>query len=173
MSSRYRWLLLLSASAFLCVLAVVIVGTPARADNPAPQDAFRAALASARADFPYRISALVEQHIMPKPAPQNLGMSGTSVTMHLDGEIATADQARFDWDVATGGEQESANLEVVMVGSEAFIGREGHWTRVQDPLGAAAPAADSLTLLDAATEIEKADRCQHGGRAIPAFRLQD
>lgn len=169
--THYRWFLALSCAVLLFILALAALATSAAADPLSPEAAVRAAREAVATNGTYRIAAQVQQHIMPRSVPQNLGRRGSLVTMHLEGEVAAPDQARFQWDVATGRNQDPRRVEVVVAGNEVHIGRDGRWTRVQDELGTPVPVADSLSLLDAIRDVERLPDVDTAAGASSRYRF--
>ncbi len=127
----------------------------ANAEELPPAQAVQAALDAARQASAYRFNAHVEQHVLPRALPSNIGKQGSKLIMNLEGETIGGERTRLQWYVGESPQQDAPTAQILMDGNEAYIGKDGRWIRVEEPLGAAAPAADSLTFLDAITAVER------------------
>ncbi|MFN8475367.1 MAG: Ig-like domain-containing protein [Anaerolineae bacterium] len=173
MSTRTRRLTV-AALLLLPVVLILALGLSVRHDSAhAPADAISDALANARAAGSYHLAADIQQALIPRALPENLGKSDTRTTLRVDGEALVPDRARLtlrlggDGDVS--GEQPfgvgmgpsaasaGAPIKLLVVGNRAFVGHDGAWRVVENPLSAAAPVADYLSFLTAIKDVQPAD----------------
>ncbi|MCA9871620.1 MAG: hypothetical protein KC487_14735, partial [Anaerolineae bacterium] len=138
-------------AAVLIGLASIGASLPAEADEPTPAAAVQDALDAVRASKSHRFSAEVREQVTAVDAPA--GSEPVNLTMLLDGEVAEPGHARLTLTHSLNGRDEQT--EIVQVGNQAYVHRQGNWSRIPDALGAAGPAADAVALLDAVTEVQR------------------
>ncbi|MCP4212937.1 MAG: hypothetical protein GY764_15875 [Halieaceae bacterium] len=92
--------------------------------------------------------------------------------MYLNGEISSPDHARLLWEFTTDDPSNLTQVELILEGSETYIGSDSEWLRVQDPLGLAVPATDSFTLLDAIEKVKKLPSKDTAGGLVRRFSFE-
>ncbi|MFN8482269.1 MAG: Ig-like domain-containing protein [Anaerolineae bacterium] len=170
MSTRTRRLIVV-ALLLLPAIVVLALGLAVRPGAVhAPADAIADALANAHAAGSYHLAANIQQTLVPRALPENLGKGATRADLRVDGEALVPDRARLtlrlDGDGGGSGERpfgvgmgttttsESGTIKLLVVGNRAFVGNAGAWRAVENPLTAAAPAADTLSFLAAVKDVQ-------------------
>ncbi len=182
MSARTRRLIV-AALIFLPVVVLLALGlSVGRGAAHAPADAIAEALANARAAGSYHLAADIQQSLVPRAVPENLGKGDTRATMRVEGEALVPDRARLTLRLGGDGDEAAEQpfgvgmgrsaadggtpIKLLVVGARAFVGHAGAWRVVENPLSAAAPAADTLSFLAAIKDVQPVDDV--GASAAPA-----
>ncbi|MCP4168618.1 MAG: hypothetical protein GY759_22365, partial [Chloroflexi bacterium] len=155
--------LVLFALSLLITLAisgglVLALNNPAQTD---PENAVLAAFERARTQDSYHVVADIDQTMIPRAMVANLGKSDKTSAMRILGDVAqgakvdgSPDQrARMQFYAGAG----QAPVEMMIAGDEAFVGYQGKWEKVDDPMSGVAPGADYLGYLVAVENVSEAE----------------
>ncbi|MFN8474924.1 MAG: NosD domain-containing protein [Anaerolineae bacterium] len=190
MDTRTRRLVVV-ALLFVPVALVLAMGLSLRrASSPAPTDVIADALANAHAAGSYHLAGDIQQTLIPRAVPENLGKGDTRTTLRVEGEAQVPDRARLNLSLGGDGDASgqpvfgqgpqrtaagaSAPIELLVVGNRAFVGHAGAWRVVENPLSAAAPVADYLSFLTAVKDVQPVNDTAAGaddGRGARHYRF--
>ena len=100
----------------------------------------------------YRFTADVEQTLIPRSHPDNIGKGDERVDMRLDGEIASADSATLEIRFEGGG---LSNDPIILKqeGENNYVLNGDEWVLVESPVSAVAPNGDFLVFWEAAQNV--------------------
>ncbi|MCP4167502.1 MAG: hypothetical protein GY759_16655 [Chloroflexi bacterium] len=150
-------LLLVTSLSILMLLSGGIVLALGSAELPTPEDAIAEAWERARAQSSYHVVADIEQTLTPIAVSTNLGRGDKTVAIRVLGDVAQqtaldgSDEQRARMQFYAG--RDEAPVEMLLSGSEAFVGYKNRWQRVEDPLGGVAPGGDYLGYLVAVKDV--------------------
>ncbi len=139
MSSSHRRKLMLFVP-FLVMLAITSTLGLAltSAAPPSPQERLAGVFAEAHAQASYHMVADVEQTLIPKAMHSNAGKGDQTSAMRVLGDMTRAtrldsgDESRARLLLYAGTERP---VELILAGTRAYIGYNGRWQIVEDPLG--------------------------------------
>ena len=163
MSASRRVLAALTVFLIASVVFMTVTSLPAlaprlaAASSATPADAVLASLERARAESSLHIAADIRQLLTPRAVPATLGRGEVQETLRLEGDIvqpgrwAPRDVPRARLALTTGTSPQGVDL--LIVGSEAYVGHLGRWKQIEDPLGLSAPGGDYLGFLKAVDEV--------------------
>ncbi len=156
-------------------LALPLVG------SSSPASALARAWQRAQEAGTYRLTSDVRQTLTPRALPANVGRGDSYAALRLEGEASLPDRARLTIVVGRLTSEPSAGattgaawagqgtepVQLIMVGDQAYVGHDGQWRVVENPLGSAAPVADALSLLSVARDVAAVDV----GSAFSSYRF--
>ncbi|MCP4129015.1 MAG: hypothetical protein GY753_18440, partial [Gammaproteobacteria bacterium] len=126
-----------------------------------PEQVIAVALERARAQESFHTVADIDQTLIPRPVPANRGQRDQRTSMRILGDVAQS--TRFDGSeerrarLQFYAETEEAPVEMILAGSKAYVGYQGKWQEVEDPLGGVAPGGDTLGYLVAARDVAEVE----------------
>ncbi|MCP4212939.1 MAG: hypothetical protein GY764_15885 [Halieaceae bacterium] len=129
--------------------------------EPASSDPISSALAQARQTGSYHIVADIEQTLIPQAAISTVGRGEEQQSLRILGDVAQrrgptgADEPYARLQFYAGKDQEPVSLQVK--GAEVYVGYQGRWKEVDDPLGGTMPGGDPLAYLTAVENVEELD----------------
>lgn len=100
----------------------------------------------------YTFTAAVEQTLIPRAIPANIGKSAERVDSQVRGEVTLPDQAKLTLRFESG-----TGLPVLILeqdGADTYLIQNGERTQIQNPLSGIAPAGDFASYLRAATNVQ-------------------
>ncbi|MCP4542038.1 MAG: hypothetical protein GY832_33345 [Chloroflexi bacterium] len=117
----------------------------------------------------YDFTAQVEQTLIPRPVPANIGKGAERVDSQVSGQVVLPDYAQMTLRFEAG-----ANLPPLTIeqdGADTYLIENGERTRIQNPLDAAAPTGDLASYLHAATNVRLKTDSQHSQFTIYEFDI--
>ncbi|MCB0256650.1 MAG: thrombospondin type 3 repeat-containing protein, partial [Anaerolineae bacterium] len=164
MSSSHRRKLLLFVPLLVMLAITGTLGIAlTSAAPPTPQEKLADIFANARAQSSFHMVADVEQTLIPKSLHSNAGKRDETSAMRVLGDVTKSsaadgsDASRARMMLYAGTEKP---VELILADMKAYVGYNGRWQVVEDPLGGAAPGGDTLGYLAAATDIVEAEAMQ-------------
>ncbi|MCO5207949.1 MAG: hypothetical protein M9928_23355 [Anaerolineae bacterium] len=136
--------------AMLCLIALltIAVNLPAQA-NEAP-DVLDPIIEQIEASGHYRFSAQVEQTLIPRPVPANIGTTEQRIDMQLNGEVTLPDSAVLE--VQFEANAETPPIRIEQVGADTYLLHNGERTQIENPLSDT--TTDFVGYLHAADNIQ-------------------
>ena len=95
MSTRTRRLIVVALLLLPAVVVLALGLAVRRGAVHAPADAIADALANAHAAGSYHLAANIQQTLVPRALPENLGKGATRADLRVDGEALVPDRARL------------------------------------------------------------------------------
>ncbi|MCP4126071.1 MAG: hypothetical protein GY753_03290, partial [Gammaproteobacteria bacterium] len=151
--------------AFSLLITLTISGGLVLALNGAsqgtPEDPIAAAFERAHAQESYHTVADIEQTLIPRAVSANRGERDQTLSMRILGDVTQGTRidgsderrARLQFYASAG----EAPVELILSESATYLGYQGKWKQVEDPLAGVAPGGDTLGYLVAARDVVQAE----------------
>ncbi|MCO5195130.1 MAG: right-handed parallel beta-helix repeat-containing protein [Anaerolineae bacterium] len=102
----------------------------------------------------YRFTADIEQTLIPRSVPENIGRTDEQIDLRLDGQVSMPDQAELQLRFEGGGLNDDP-LNLRQDGTTTYLLQEDEWVAVENPAALAAPGNDYFIYLSAAHELRQ------------------
>jgi len=142
----------------LCLLALLLVVSPAAARPTTPEVSLRDVWRNARQSGAYHFAADIHQTIIPKPTILNVGRESKQDAVHLEGETSLPDRQLHLTLWSQGGSVANAStgVEIRVEGDRAYARRGANdWQEINNFAGVFAPQGDFMAFLSAARDVER------------------
>ncbi|MCB8944437.1 MAG: tandem-95 repeat protein [Ardenticatenaceae bacterium] len=117
----------------------------------------------------YHFVANIEQTLIPRPVPANIGKSEERVDTRLSGDVTLPDSATITLQFEAGLNAPPLTLE--QAGGQTYLLRDGQRQEIENPIGTVAPTAEFLSYLQAAQNIQLKANNDHPDLAIYSFEI--
>ena len=132
------------------------IGQRAQANEPDPIDEIQKRIQAAGG---YEFTAQIEQTLVPRAIPANIGQGAERVDSQLTGQVTLPDHAQLTLRFEAG-----ANLPLLTLeqdGANTYLIQGSERTLIENPLGTSAPGGDFMGYLHAAKDVRLKIDPQH------------
>ncbi|MCA9948027.1 MAG: hypothetical protein KDE48_00130, partial [Anaerolineales bacterium] len=137
-------------------------------DNAENPDPFAPIFGQITASGQYDFIAQIEQTLIPRPIPANIGATEQRIDSQLSGEVVLPDYARvnlqFEADTSV------PPFVIEQVGSDTFLIKDEERTQIENPLGVA-PSTDFIGYMQAAENIQVIERPEQPHLTVYSFDI--
>jgi len=117
----------------------------------------------------YRFVANIEQTLIPRPVPSNIGQSEERVDTRITGLVTLPDSALITLQFE--GSLNAPPITLEQDEGRTYLLKDGERQEIENPLGATAPTVEFLSYLQAAGNIQLAPNTDHPDLSIYTFDI--
>jgi hypothetical protein len=117
----------------------------------------------------YHFVADIEQTLIPRPVPTNIGKGEERVDTRLTGDVTLPDSAIITLQFEAGLNAPPLTLE--QADGKTYLLRDGQRQEIENPIGTVAPTAEFLSYLQAAQNIQLKPNANHPDLTIYTFAI--